>query len=483
MGLFLVMGLLYIPLTLFATRQYIQAVDQRLNRKLAEYLVSQKLFIHGAEVNKDALKESFEMLMSINPSIELYLLDPKGNILAYSAPPGRVRAKKISLTPVQTLLSGSGKLPVLGDDPRNPGHLKVFSVSPIPLDGPLEGYLYIILGGEIYDSIAAILKKSYILRLSMWRGVAALIFLFLAGLLIFNLLTRRLRLLAAAMESFKKSDFREPEALSRRFDPRSGDEIDKLGAIFEQMSVRITDQMNEIRRADALRRELVSNVSHDLRTPLSTMHGYLETMLMKSSKMSIQEIRSYLVAALRHSKHLEKLVSELFELAKLEAQETRVHPEPFHPGELVQDIEQKFRQAAEKKKIRLTTYFSKQLPYVFADIHLVERAIQNLVDNAIKNAREGGMVTLHLSTLDSKIKIEVSDNGMGISKEDLPHIFDRFYHGKRSDKRYPEGSGLGLAITKRITDLHGSLLEVASELGKGTTFTFYLPVWKEQTLQ
>lgn len=475
--LFLLVGLLYILITLFFTKLYIQEVDQKLYRNLAEYLVSNKFYIKEGKVNQEALEESFDMLMRINPTIELYLLDHKGNVLAFSAPPERVKRRQVSIRPIKRFLEEDTSLPILGDDPRDPERKKVFSAAPIPRADQTGGYLYIILGGESYDSAAQILRGSYILRLSVWVAVAGLLFVFIAGLFLFNLLTRRLGKLTQEMETFKESDFNRPvESLHLSY-KSPGDEIDRLGMVFSGMSNRIIQQMNRIREVDKLRRELVSNVSHDLRTPLTSLHGYLETLALKGEEMTPEEQKRYLMTAIKHSEGLKRLISELFELTKLDSKEIKLNLEPCHLGELLQDILQKNQIRAEKKKIEFQTEFPENLPFVFIDIGLVERGIQNLIDNAFHYTPDGGMIAVTLIPGESKITVKLSDNGYGISKEDLPYIFDRFYQSEKRKKDDSDSAGLGLAITRRILELHGSNIEVESKLNAGTTFTFHLPLY------
>ena len=246
LSLFLAIGLLYLLLILFTTRLTLQEGAQRLNRNLAAYLVSQKFFIQEGTVNEAALKESFDMLMEINPAIEVYLLDPNGSVLAYSAPPGKVKSRRVALDPIRRFLSGSEQLPILGDDPRNPGQRKVFSASTIPRSGPTEGYLYIILGGEEFDSVVSMLQKSYLFRLSTGIVTAGLLFVFLAGLFLFAYLTKRLQRLSAEVESFQHNGFREHIVSPQQSAFHAGDEIDRLGKMFAQMSDRIIHQMNDI---------------------------------------------------------------------------------------------------------------------------------------------------------------------------------------------------------------------------------------------
>jgi len=478
-GLFLIIGLLYVFLTLVTTRLYIQEGAQQLNHDLAPYLVSKMFFIEKGNINEDALKESFDMLMNINHNIEVYLLDPKGNILGFSAPEGKVKRKNVSLDPINHFLKKDASLPILGDDPRDPGRHKVFSASTIPLKGPLEGYLYIILGSEEYDSVAKMIAGNYILRLSTGAATAGLIFIFITGLILFRYLTGRLRGLESSMEGFKQSDFNEPIELSHLINKKGGDEIDRLGQIFEAMSHRIIEQINEIRQTDVHRRELVSNVSHDLRTPLTSLQGYLETLILKGSANFTPEQQLYLKTALKHSKRLGRLITELFELAKLDAKEMEVHFEPFHPGELVQDIGQKYQLPAEKKSIKFETNFPEDLPFVYADIGLIERVLQNLIDNAIQHTPAGGTVSLTLAPEEEGIKVQVSDTGCGIAEEDIPFIFDRFYRAKEGN--HSGSTGLGLAITKGIIELHGSEIKVKRQGGSGATFTFRLPLYQTRS--
>ena len=478
LGLFCLIGVLATLLTLYTTRLYLQEVNQKLNRTLAEHMVSEKILMQAGQVNEDALTEIFHMLMVINPNIEVYLLDANGVILTFSAPPGKVKRHHVSLDPLKRFLRGAEAFPILGDDPRDLERKKVFSVSPIPLNGPLEGYLYVILGGEEYDSAIQMLQGSYILRLSAWAVAGGVLFSALAGLLFFNLLTRRLRTLVSAVEAFTRSDFSAQLDTLPPLDARSRDEIDQLGTIFNQMADRIRQQVKTLTQEDRLRRELVANVSHDLRTPLTSLQGYLETLLLKEGTLSLQEQRTYLEIATKHSEQLGNLIAELFELAKLDSHEMEPSIEPFSLGELVQDVVQKFRLVAEKKQIRLQTNFRADLPFVSADIGLIERVLENLIENALRHTQEGGTVTVALIHGNEKIMAQVTDTGCGIPPEDLPYIFDRFYRVGKSHQERSAGAGLGLAIAKRILELHGSPIEASSTINSGTTLTFHLLVAK-----
>ncbi len=476
LGIFLAIGVLYALLTIYTTRLYFQEVNQKLNRILARQLVSEKVLLTNGTVNQEALQNVFHMLMVVNPGIEVYLLDRDGKILAFSAPPGKVKRQSVSLDPIKRLLSNASRLPILGDDPRDTASRKVFSVAPIMLDGHAQGSLYIILGGEEFDVEAQMLQGSYILKLSLWAALGGLLFALLAALLLFNRMTRPLRELSAAMESFRQSGFSDPHLLPDRDAGPSGNEIEGLTMIYKQMADRIALQIRELKASDAPRREFLANVAHDLRTPLTSLQGYIETLLMKEGTLTPEEKRTYLEIAIRRSDQLGKLVGNLFELAKLDSPDVPLRFELFSLPELIQDIVQKFQLAAEKKKVLLRADAADDLPLAFADIGLYERVFENLIDNALRYTPQNGSITIRAILAKDRIAVQVSDTGSGIPAEDLPHLFDRPYRRERARQNSTTGTGLGLAIVKRILELHGSAIAVNSTPNAGTSFAFTIPV-------
>jgi signal transduction histidine kinase len=307
----------------------------------------------------------------------------------------------------------------------------------------------------------------------------SLIVALVGGLVIFAFLTRRLKRLATVMERYESG-----MPLLEHHLPLSGhesmhDEIDKLGLTFRQMTERINSQMEKLEKSDSMRRELVANVSHDLRTPLATMQGYIETLLLKDESLSPEDRRHYLKIAVSHCERLSKLITDLFELAKLEADDRVVHAEPFSLSELVQDIVQKFDLTARERNINIVTNIGQEIPFAYADIAMIERVLENLLDNALRFTPKQGSVSIVLTNHErDNITVLVSDTGCGIPENALSRIFDRFYQTDRSWKGKSSHSGLGLAITKKILELHGSSIKVKSFQNSGTSFTFALPVYK-----
>ncbi len=470
----------FIGFAVFSTPMFLQELNQQLNLNLAENIVKEKKLIIDHKVNEEAMQSIFMGLMVVNPIIEVYLVDPKGKLLAWAAPQGVVKRTDIDIEPIQQFLDNKKQIPVLGNDPRNPDGNKVFSAAAIKQNDQLQGYLYVVLGGQAYDSAVDIIESSYALRLWTIAIGISLLIASLAGFVIFRVITRRLRQLADGMEQFKQNDFKQSISLPARFDGRPGDEIDQLGATFREMSERIIQQVRQLEHNDTSRRELVANVSHDLRTPLASLQGYLETLALKADTLNDDQKQEYIQIAWQHSERLRKLISELFELSTLENRDAQLHFEPFSMSELIQDVTQKFQLDAKNKHLQISTHIPEQPAFVSADIGLIQRLLENLIENAIKYTPDGGKITISLINGDNRVATSISDTGQGIPQKDIPHIFERFY---RVDKhRNADGTGLGLAIAQRIIQLHDSSIDVASKPNTGTTFSFQLPSAHFQTM-
>jgi signal transduction histidine kinase len=233
-------------------------------------------------------------------------------------------------------------------------------------------------------------------------------------------------------------------------------------------------QMREIEQADASRREFIANVSHDLRTPLASIQGYLDTLSLKNGTLTAEERHQYLQIALNQAKSLNQLINTLFYLTKLDSGQIALQPEHFRIDEMVQDVVQKFALQAQNKNIRLIAEAHGKLPFVCADLGLIERALSNLIDNALRHTPEGGSVQLRLQQLDDKIWVSVIDSGCGIAEADLPHIFKRFYRGDSARGESAINAGLGLSIVHRIVDMHGEVVEASNATGQGAHFRFSL---------
>ncbi|WP_296257728.1 MULTISPECIES: sensor histidine kinase [unclassified Pseudomonas] len=447
-------------------------VVQGLSRDLAQHIARDTQLMDANGLKPDAVRELFGQLMRVNPSVEVYLLDVDGKIVGDAAPRDRVLRDRIDLAPVSRLLRGDA-LPILGDDPRSMDARKVFSAAPLMVMGKPAGFLYVVLLGEAHDRFAERGATSEALSTALWSiGLIALLCL-LAGLAAFGWITRPLRRLTDSVSHFdiNAAPLALPETAAQPV--RQGhDEIAVLEVTFKQMQNRLSEQWQTLTRQSQDRRELVANISHDLRTPLASLHGYLEVLSVKDASLSPEERRRYLGIALDQSRKVGGLAQSLLELVRLEHGFVVPVVERFSLTDLVQDIFQKFELSAEAKAVTLTPKFAPSIPGVYADLGLIERVLTNLLDNALRHTPAQGEVTVSLLPKGSSVEVTVSDSGPGIAAELREGLFLRPFNigGARRD------GGLGLRIVHQILQLHGHRIELLDITGQGATFRFALPV-------
>ncbi|MFI5369685.1 MAG: ATP-binding protein [Spirochaetia bacterium] len=456
-------------------------VEQLLNREYARSVASEIGPLVAQGFSEERVRSAIHYMMVLNPMVEIYLLDDRGKILAYFLNPAeKIVRESVDLAPVTAFVDTAGGSLTQGEDPRSPTRLKPFSAAALQM-GSAHGYVYIILGGERYDASLRRIRDSYYVRAGLVAFLLAVLSTVIVGLSLFSLLTRRLKSLSETVRGFERGE------LGRRVDARGRDELGALGRSFNEMAATIEADVEKLRLAERMRRDLIGNISHDLRSPLASIQGYLETMALKDPQLAPEERRRLLEISLRNASSLQKLVEELFELAKLDARQVQPAPEPVQIAELAQDVALKLAPQAEKAGVSLAVDRAAELPLVSCDIAMIERVLTNLIENALRFTPPAGSVRVDLSCRDDSVRVTVMDTGAGIDPEDLPHIFDRFYRADKSRDRSPgsggtteehagAGAGLGLAIARQIVALHGSVLEVESSPGKGARFSFSLSV-------
>ena len=228
----------------------------------------------------------------------------------------------------------------------------------------------------------------------------------------------------------------------------------------------------QITQLDTFRKEMIANISHDLRTPMASILGYSEILIHKKSQLTDSEQIKYLNVIVSEANRLNRMVGELFDLSKLEAGEIKLDKEKFNITELAQDTLYKYSLAAKEKNVRLVTHFQENLPLVEADIRWIDCVLQNLMDNAIKFVNEDGWVKFTVFTEQNLLYFKVCNSGETIDPEHIPFIFDRYFKANSTRK---DSTGLGLAIVKKIIDLHEGEIKCDIE-GGYTTFKFSLPM-------
>lgn len=466
----LLLGIVSLTIAFTSSRYLFDEVEQLINREYAGSIASELQPLVQEGFSQERIQDAIHYMMVLNPMVEIYLLSPEGKILAFFTHPAeRLLRNEIDTDPLERFISARGLQPVTGDDPRTTNRKKPFSAAPLRM-GEERGFVYVILRGQSYDSSFARLGNDYYVRTGLITFLISFVVAIALGLLLFFLLTRRLTELSQAVKRFERGDY------GYRIPVRGRDEVTDLGRAFNEMARSIQDGIGKLQQAERQRSDLIANVSHDLRSPLTSIRGHLETMLLKDETLTPERRREFLEITLKNVSSFQKLVEELFDLAKLESRQVHPRLEPFSLAELAQDVALKRSEAARRKNIEIAYAPEENLPPVPGDVALLERVITNVLDNALAHTPTGGTISIRIGDRGGAQALTVRDTGPGIDAKDLPHIFERFYRADKSRNRDTPGTGLGLAIAREIVELHRGEIAAESPAEGGALFTIILPV-------
>jgi signal transduction histidine kinase len=447
---------------------------QRLSHGLARHIVAhwpEVSDIDRARADRSARDAVIHQLMAVNPSINVYVLDADGKVDAYLGPPGMVREPQVDLDAVRAFLAGA-TLPLLGTDPMGGGPRRVFSAAMFPSrpgDSRPPGYLYVVLDGAARTTVARqVSPRSAWLGLA-GAGAAGLLALGLAGAGVFRRLTRPLRAVAQRMQAYSRSGGEgEPATLQ-------ADEVQAIGQSFDGLVRRIESQARREREQVAAHRDMIAGVAHDLRTPLTALHGHLEALAGRFA-IGPEAHEQRVQAALKQSDKVRRLSQQLFELAALQSTEAVLHRERFHLEDVVTDTVQKFELSGPGAGVTLHGAPPGQLA-LDGDLQLIERALTNLIDNAIRHGPATEPVRVSVERDGSQARVLVEDGGQGLPP-DVAQRLDRGMSLRDPPLPRPGGGigGLGLAIAQRVAVLHGGSLKPLPSPGGGTRLCLLLPL-------
>ncbi len=441
-------------------------------------------------------------LVLFEPDTQLYILDAEGAVLACTGSMKPKAGLRVALPPVLKAVSLPPMPYVMGDDPErmgtnaslSDGSVAVIAAKPltravIRSSAPVAGYLYLVAHqSALPEGRLAAFRSSFALpALAMIAAVVALATLLAAWVI--ATITRPLRQLSQTVAAVR-SDGLSAASLDQHLKALPADSLrDEFGQLaggFRAMLATLRTQWDTLRRLDHFRREGVSNLSHDLRSPLTATTACLETLELRwGADTARAEDRQLVEVALRNTRNAARLVQSLGDLAQLDEPEFKLNLEVLDVAELLDDIALRFAARAAQQGVSLSAEVpevSEPAPPCLAqiDIELFERAVANLVDNALKFSRPGDHILLAAQVQGGQVHISVKDSGAGIAAADLPHLFDRHYQSRQGSRSAAPatgegGKGLGLAIVKRIAELHGGDVQVSSEIGQGTRVTVSLP--------
>ncbi len=436
-------------------------------------------------------------LVLFEPDTQLYLLGRDGTVLASTGdvqlPPGF----KVTLGPVMEAI-GSTPMPyVMGDDPERMDGSAVVAARPlrralIRNESSAAGYLYLVCHkANLPEGRWAVLKNT-LARPSLVLILAVVALSTLLAAWVTAAVTRPLARLTALVSAVTQGGLEKtasrPEAVPDMAASDSRDEFGQLGKGINTMLATLRAQWSTLRQLDHFRREGVSNLSHDLRSPLTATAACLETLENRWTGMEARAAdRQLLEVARRNTHNAARLVQSLGDLAQLDEPAFKLRREVMDVAELLGDVALRFTERAARQGVLIIgsadgsadggASTPRLAPLAAVDVELFERAIANLVDNALKFCPAGATITLNAVATGDEVQVSVSDTGPGISAADLPHLFDRFYQSRQSvaPATGEGGKGLGLAIVKRIVELHGGQVDVTSLAGAGTRVRLVLP--------
>ncbi len=458
-----------------------EETQQRLSHGLAQHIVEhwpEVTATHPAQrAERATLDELLRMLMVVNPAIQVYLLDADGRVTAYVGDPSLVRTPQVDLAPVRAFLAGAA-LPLAGTDPMGGDEPRIFSAAmfpPRPGDVKPPGYLYVVLQNQARAAVAGSLSQRPAWQRAAWAAAIGLVATLAIGVLVLHWLTLPLDRLARRMRGFRLDGGAVSTvgvATKARGRPR-GDEVEALAASFDAMARRLTEQVAAREAQSAAHREVMANVAHDLRTPLTALHGHLEAL--DAAADDTVRRRKLVATALAQSDKLRRLSQQLFELATLQSIDHVLQHERFRYDELVADTVQKFEFASPQPSVALAGTPPGAVD-LEGDLHLIERALTNLIDNAVRHAPGAEPVRVSLQCEAAQVTVWVEDRGPGLPAE-LARRLDAGQPLRDPPLQRPGGGigGLGLAIAQRIAALHGGSLRTLPSQGGGTRLAFALP--------
>ena len=286
-----------------------------------------------------------------------------------------------------------------------------------------------------------------------------------AWFLLKNWLTDPIRELTQAADDISKGD------LSRRININTGGiEIDELAANMNQMAMKLDEDFRRIKRMEKVRSEFLGNVTHELKTPISSISGYIETLLEGAIKDENVNL-GFLERSLENVQRLEELVTDLVEISRIETGELKMNFEYFNIHDLLNDLFKDAHQRNSNKTLKIQLEVPDKKLFIYGDKSRLDQVIANLLSNAMRYTDQG-QIRIKVMRRDNELIFSIRDTGIGISRKALSRIFERFYRTDKARDRRKGGTGLGLAISKHIIEAHGSHIYVDSLKGKGSTFSF-----------
>ncbi len=468
-SLITVLSVAFMCIAYLAIIHFYQASTQLLNKDVAAHIARFTSPFEQDSLNRQKADSVFYQAMVISPTVEVYFLDTTGKVIYFHGTPDEIHQNTVSLERIHEYLKSAGQSYIKGPDPRDPSNPKIFSASPVEGRSGRLGYIYVILGSTEFRHVSNMLYKFHAGGLLVMAFLLILLTTILLTVWYVNRLQRNYNKLTGILGKMEGGD------LSVRFPDNENDDLIPVTKAFNQMAGQLQDNMEKLKKAELERKDFTTNISHDLRTPLAIARGYAETLLMNTETDGIPPAKKQEYSRLIVSNILtvEHMVQQLLDLSKMEAAGLALEKQPFVFSEIVQEFIQSVSLIAAQKNIALTISNGENAAWISADIHMMERVVQNLLTNAIKFTPENGRIHVDLITEPRVLVFRITNSGEAMS----PSLIIWLNNNKtESFVNRPYLHGLGLVIVKATLQLHHFPLEAAYISGTGNRISFRMPV-------
>ncbi|HVX25640.1 MAG TPA: HAMP domain-containing sensor histidine kinase [Parafilimonas sp.] len=472
-----VLSCLFIVITYFTTREFYQSSTQLVNKDVAGHIAKFASPFKDSGINKQTADSVFYNAMVLNPSIEVYFLDTTGKIMYYQSPDSTIKLWKIPLENIQKHIQSNGDDYIKGPDPKQPDVQKVFSAVEVIKDDKKLGYIYVILTGNEYNNAAHMLFGTHATSFAI---IALCVIIILSVVLSYwyvNRLQRSFKKIIAVLNEYMKGDF------NVRFEMNDRDEFAPITNSFNKMATLLSYNIERLKQTEQERKDFIATISHDLRTPLSVAKGYAETALdkMHHGEINKPELDGFIQLVHKKLQQIEIMVQDLFELSRMESVHFTLNKEPFIFSEILEEMISVYEKRAVEKNIELTCDVPANIIWINADIRLMERVIQNLLDNAIKYTPSNGFIHITLAEKENSLELKFTNSGAVLSDDILNWINLTASSNTFSTIHKPANTGLGLLIVKKIVGLHQYSFHV--EVNEQNTISFIIQMQKANQLK
>lgn len=455
-------------------------IQQSLHLELAEHMAHINPLLSQGITSDAALKEAFHDFMLLGPSFEIYTLDPNGKVIAYDAKEEKIKNHRVDINIIQQFLAGK-HLPLLGTDPRSLDTQKIFSAAKlINSQGLHSGYLYVIIGGEDYDSWQALINAEN--QPKIWGATIGfwVIFALILFVILLRYFTRPIHKLAQDLNALKTLPISENLTLPERY--RGSLEISQLSQHINHLLQEIQQQQQQVKRQQQAKHDFLLHLSHDLKTPLTALLGYIDTWLILPADERDAVLIQY---AANSGQTLQQLLAQLLELAALENGQINAQLQRVELADLLSHVAQTFTPRAKKIGVKLN-FTNIKSTQILTDPQLMRRILNNLIDNALRYTPSGGEITIftqqELTDGQYQQWLAVKDTGSGMHQHEVEALrqLSLSQMAVQQDKLTFDNNqalpqlGVGLAIVRQLLGLLKCKIEVQSQPGVGSEFKIEL---------